>query len=246
MILRSKRTRLLLILSAIFITSAITAELISSKLFQVHLAVGPLDLGTYVSIVGILPWPVVFLATDVVNEFYGRAVVRKISIITAFMIAYCFLIVYISMQPGAFTGDPAGTIPGVANDEQFNAVFGQSLWIITGSITAFIVSQLVDSFIFWVLKKRTGHRFIWLRSTGSTVVSQLIDTFIVLFIAFVIPGKFSMEQFWSTGATNYVFKLLIAVGLTPLIYLTHWIVKKYLGAEAEQMEEISAKESLEK
>lgn len=245
MILQSKKSRLLLILSAIFITSAITAELISSKLFQVHLKIGSLDLGTYVSIVGILPWPIVFLTTDIVNEFYGRKVVRFISILTAVMIGYCFFIVTASMAPSAFTGDPAGTIPGVANDLQFNAVFGQSKWIIVGSISAFIISQLIDSGIFWFLKKRTGEKYIWLRSTGSTVISQLIDSFVVLFIAFVIPGIFTMEQFWITAFTNYVLKLLIAVGLTPFIYLFHWIVSNYLGKEAAHVqEEKVAEESL--
>jgi uncharacterized integral membrane protein (TIGR00697 family) len=245
MILQSKKSRLLLILSAIFITSAITAELISSKLFQVHLKIGSLDLGTYTSIIGILPWPIVFLTTDIVNEFYGRKVVRFISILTAAMIAYCFFIVTAGMQPHAFTGNPEGTIPGVANDTQFNAVFGQSKWIIVGSICAFIISQLVDSGIFWILKKRTGEKFIWLRSTGSTVISQLIDSFVVLFIAFVIPGILTMSQFWATAFTNYVLKLLIAIGLTPLIYLGHFLVKKYLGKEAaEQQEEKVMEESL--
>jgi uncharacterized integral membrane protein (TIGR00697 family) len=237
MILQSKKSRLLLILSAIFITSAITAELISSKLFQVHLKLGSLDFGTYVSIVGILPWPIVFLTTDIVNEFFGKKVVRFISILTAVMIGYCFFIVSASMQPHAFTGIPEGTIHGVANDTQFNAVFGQSKWIIVGSISAFIISQLVDNWVFWFFKKRTGAKFIWLRSTGSTVISQLIDSFVVLFIAFVIPGIFTMEQFWITAITNYVLKLLIAVGLTPFIYLFHWIVEKYLGEEAAHIQE---------
>lgn len=150
------------------------------------------------------------------------------------MIAICFVIVSVAMQPKAFV------VPGTANDEQFNAVFGQSLWIIIGSITAFFVGQLVDSFVFWFVKKRTGGKMIWLRATGSTVVSQLIDTFVVLYIGFVVPGIFTMSQFWSTGGTNYVFKLMIAVALTPLIYLVHWIVEKYLGDEKAHLMEESA------
>lgn len=245
MILQNKRDRLFLVLAGIFITSAITAELISNKLFVVDLNFGGLNLGTYVSIVGILPWPVVFLATDIINEFYGRSVVRKLSIITCVMIAYAFLILRVAMRPHAFTGDPAGSIPGVANDEQFNIVFGQAGWIIAGSITAFIVSQLVDSFVFWFVRDRTGGKMIWLRATGSTLVSQLIDSFVVLYIGFVLPGKFTMSQFWSTGATNYIFKLMIALALTPLIYLFHYIVKLYLGAEVSHNQvRHSAQESL--
>jgi uncharacterized integral membrane protein (TIGR00697 family) len=231
----NKPTRLLIVLIAVFITCAVTAELISSKLFQIDLG----SFGSYVSIVGILPWPVVFLTTDIINEFYGRKILRMVSVITSVMIALCFVIVYISMQPKAFV------VPGVATDEQFNAVFGQSMWIIAGSITAFFVGQLVDSFVFWFFKKRTGGKYIWLRTTGSTVVSQLIDTFVVLFIGFVVPGIFSMAQFWSTGCTNYLFKLMIAIGLTPLVYLFHWIVEKYLGEEKAHLLEHSAEKASE-
>lgn len=226
----NKPTRLLIVLIAVFITCAITAELISSKLFQVDLG----SFGQYVSIVGIFPWPVVFLTTDIINEFYGRKILRMVSVITSVMIALCFVIVYIAMRPAAFV------VPGVATDEQFNAVFGQSMWIIAGSITAFFIGQIVDSFVFWFVKKRTGGKMIWLRTTGSTIISQLIDTFVVLFIGFVVPGIFSMAQFWSTGCTNYVFKLMIAVGLTPVVYLFHWIVEKYLGDEKAHLMEHSA------
>lgn len=245
MIALSKRTRLLLILSGIFITSAITAELISSKLFAADL--GPF--GTYISIIGIIPWPVVFLVTDTINEFYGPKVVRTLSIITCCMIAFCFIIVFVAMVPPAFVPDkPAGAgpewKPGVANDEQFNTVFGQSQWVIAGSITAFLIGQLVDSFIFWFVRKRTGGKMIWLRSTGSTLVSQLIDSFVVLYIAFVIPGRFTMAEFWKIGITNYTFKLMIAIALTPLIYLMHWLVEKYLGkGNAHLQEEVVAEEA---
>lgn len=235
----NKKTKLLLVLTAIFITCAVTAELVSSKLFQADLG-----FAVFTSIIGILPWPVVFLVTDTINEFYGPKVVRFISVLTAFMITLCFVIVYIGMAPHAYTGDPEGSIPGVANDNQFNTVFGQSQWIIAGSITAFIVGQLIDSFVFWFLRKRTGGKLIWLRATGSTLISQLIDSFVVLFIGFVVPGIFTMSQFWKVGATNYCFKLIIAIGLTPLIYLGHFLVKKYLGKEeAEQQEEKVAEEA---
>lgn len=244
MLLHSKRTRLLLILSAIFISSAITAELISSKLFQVHLNFGFIHLGSYVTIIGIIPWPVVFLTTDIVNEFFGRKVVRWLSVLTCFMIAYAFLIVFIAMQPAAFTGSAEQPIPGVPTDATFNLVFGQSLFIIIGSITAFLVSQLIDSLLFWFIRERTGGKMIWLRSTGSTLVSQLADSFIVLYIGFVITGRLTYEQLITIGFTNYVLKLLIAVALTPLVYLFHFIVKRYLGADAYEQIKHSAEESL--
>ncbi|MBI3509651.1 MAG: queuosine precursor transporter [Bacteroidetes bacterium] len=244
-----RRTKLLIILFAIFLTSAITAELVSSKLFVAHIHIGSFEIGSFVSIIGIIPWPVVFLVTDTINEFYGPKVLRSVSFLTAFMIALCFVIVYIAMLPHAFVPPPPANAgphwkPNVANDEQFNRVFGQSQWIIAGSITAFIIGQLVDSFVFWFFRKRTGGKMIWLRSTGSTVISQLVDSFVVLYIAFVIPGTFSMSQFWSVGITNYFFKLMIAIGLTPLIYLGHWMVEKYLGNDAHFIEEKVAEEAL--
>ncbi|HTL81738.1 MAG TPA: queuosine precursor transporter [Bacteroidia bacterium] len=245
----TRKNKLLLVLTSIFITCAITAELVSSKLFIAHIHLGSFDLGSYVSIVGIFPWPVVFLATDTINEFYGAKVLRTISILTACMIALCFIIVFIAMRPAAFVPSPpvptpAGWKPNVANDEQFNRVFGQSQWIIVGSICAFILGQLIDSFVFWFFRKRTGGKMIWLRSTGSTVVSQLVDTFVVLYIGLVIPGTIKMSDYWTMGATNYVFKLMIAIALTPLIYLGHWAVEKYLGKEAAHViEEEVAEES---
>jgi queuosine precursor transporter len=251
MIALDKRTRLLLVLSGIFITSAITAELISSKLFVADLNFGWINLGAYVSIVGIIPWPVVFLTTDTINEFYGPKVVRTLSIVTCFMIAFCFIIVSIAMIPEAFVPDPPPNAPPdweptVATTKQFSKVFGQSQWIIIGSITAFLLGQLIDSFIFWFVRKRTGGKMIWLRATGSTLVSQLVDTFVVLYIGLVLPGTIAMQDYWTMGFTNYVFKLMIAVLLTPLIYLTHWLVEKYLGKEkAKKEEEIIAREATE-
>jgi uncharacterized integral membrane protein (TIGR00697 family) len=245
----NRKNKLLLILTAIFITSAITAELISSKLFIAHIHIGGWEIGSFTSIIGILPWPIVFLATDTINEFYGPKVVRTISILTAVMIAFCFVIVYLAMLPHSAGNDPPLNAPKdweppFPTDKQFNKVFGQSQWIIVGSITAFIIGQFIDSFVFWFFRKRTGGKMIWLRSTGSTLVSQLIDSFVVLYIAFVIPGKFTMEKFWSVGITNYFFKLMIAIALTPLIYLGHWLIEKYLGKEAAHVqEEVVAEEA---
>lgn len=241
----NKPTRLLIVLIAVFLTCAITAELISSKLFVLDLNFGWINLGSYVSIIGILPWPIVFLTTDIINEFYGRKILRMVSVLTAAMIALTFAIVFAGMGPDAYVGDPAHPIKGVANNYQFNGVFGQSLWIIAGSITAFFIGQLIDSLVFWFFKKRTGEKFIWLRSTGSTVISQLIDTFVVLYIGFIVPGRATMEWFWSTGTTNYCLKLLVAVALTPLIYLFHYVVEKYLGEEKAHLLEHAAEKTSE-
>jgi uncharacterized integral membrane protein (TIGR00697 family) len=114
------------------------------------------------------------------------------------------------------------------SSEAFNKVFGQSMLIIVGSLAAFLSSQLVDVVIFWAIRNRTGKKWLWLRATGSTIVSQVIDTFVVAGIAFWLPGKISFENYLSLSASGYIAKLLIAIGLTPFIYLGHHAIDRYL------------------
>jgi hypothetical protein len=211
--LKSKKDTIFVILAGIFITNAVVAELIGGKLIQI---------GPYVMSIGILPWPVVFVTTDLINEYFGEKGVRKLSFITAALIAYCFFILYFAIKIPAAQGVSS------VSDEQFFAVFGQSMWIIIGSITAFLVSQLIDVTIFHFVKSQTGNRMIWLRSTGSTLISQFFDSFIVLGIAFWMTGIMSTDVYISSALAGYSVKLIIAVALTPLIYLGHFLIKKYI------------------
>ena len=121
----------------------------------------------------------------------------------------------------------SSAISSISTDN-FKTVFGQSQLIILGSIIAFIVSQLLDATIFQFVKQKTGNKYLWLRSTGSTVFSQLIDTFIVLGIAFYLPGIMDFKTYIFSGFTGYFIKLLVAIGLTPLIYTSHYYIDRYL------------------
>ena len=227
---KSKREFVYIILAGIFITNAVVAELIGSKLIQI---------GPFIMSIGIIPWPVVFLTTDLINEYYGKSGVRKLSILTASLIAYAFILLLFAIKVPAAVGISPVT------DSQFYAVLGQSLWIIVGSIVAFLTSQFVDVFIFWLLRNKTGGKMIWLRSTGSTAISQLIDTFIILGIAFWLPGKMTTTVFLNAALTGYTFKLIIAIMLTPLIYLGHALIEKYLGDdESHKIIKHAAEESL--
>jgi uncharacterized integral membrane protein (TIGR00697 family) len=210
---QSKKDLVYIILAGIFITNAVVAELIGGKLIYV---------GPYLMSIGILPWPVVFVTTDLINEYFGQKGVKKLSLITACLIAYCFVLLFFALKIPAVKGN------GLVTDDQFHAVFGQSMWIIVGSITAFLISQLIDVSIFHFFKNRTGNKMIWLRSTGSTVISQLFDSFIVLGIAFWMTGKINTEQYIASAFTGYFVKLIIAILLTPLIYLGHSLIEKYL------------------
>ncbi len=204
------------VLGGFFICNAILAELIGGKVVSV---------GGFFSVsVGIIPWPVVFLMTDLINEYFGKEGVKKLTFLTVGLIIYTFLIVYIAM------GIPAAEFSPV-KDEPFRTVFGQSLWIIVGSITAFLVSQLVDVFVFWFFRNKTGKRMLWLRATGSTAVSQLIDSFIIIGIAFWLPGKFDFSQYIQVSSSSYAYKLAIAIGITPLIYLLHGLIDWYLAKD---------------
>lgn len=205
------------ILAGIFITNAIVAELTGGKLIDVF--------GVPMSI-GILPWPIVFITTDLINEYFGEKGVKKLSLITAGLIVYTFIILFFAIKI------PSTGISSVST-EQFTAVFGQSQLIIIGSIAAFLVSQLIDVSIFHFVKNRTGNKMIWLRSTGSTVISQLFDSFIVLGIAFYLPGIMDTKTYIISGFTGYSVKLVIAVLMTPMIYLGHYLIEKYLAKDGK-------------
>ncbi len=196
----TKREKLLIVLSGIFITNAILGELIGGKLIQI---------GPFTMSIGVIPWPIVFLTTDLINEYFGKSGVRRLTFLTAILITYAFIILYISIGIPSAGFSPVG-------DREFEIVFGQSLWIIIGSLCAFLASQLIDVIVFWFFRKKTGSKMLWLRATGSTVVSQFIDSFVITFIAFWIPEKLNFSEFINLAVTNYSYKLIIAVLLTPL------------------------------
>jgi len=227
--MHKRKELVFLILAGIFVANAVIAELIGGKLFT---------WGPFTMSIGELPWPVVFLTTDLVNEFFGKDGVKRLTLMTVALIVYTFVILYAGMMIPAASFSPV-------QDDVFQKVFGQSLWIIFGSLVAFIASQFVDVFVFWLVRARTEGRLLWLRSTGSTVVSQLIDTFVILGIAFYLPGKLTLDEYIHTSLSNYVYKLGIAIALTPLIYLGHNLIENFLGhQEAEALMEEAVEKSL--
>ncbi|MBM3170874.1 MAG: queuosine precursor transporter [Bacteroidetes bacterium] len=220
-----RREKLFFVLGGFFLTNALVAELIGGKLIQVAgITLGSFELGPWPLSVGILPWPVVFLTTDLINEYYGQKGVRQISFLTAGLVLYAFLILFLT------GGMPAVDFSPV-DDATYQRVFLQSQWIMAGSLVAFLVSQFLDVWIFTRIRALTGKRYIWLRATGSTVVSQGIDTFLVQGIAFYLPGQISFEEWMSIALNSYVFKLGIALSITPLLYLGHAVIDRYLAKE---------------
>lgn len=237
-----KRRNLFLALSGIFIANALLAELIGVKIFSAEALLGlpgaqiPI-LGTKLDFnltAGVIIWPVVFVTTDIINEYFGKAGVKKISILTVLLIIYAFVVITIvtGLPPAAFwlevnSTDPSGDPFNI--NFAFNSIYRQGLGIIIGSVIAFLISQFLDASVFHWLRRYTGSKKIWLRATGSTLVSQLIDSIVVLFVAFYLFDNWTFTMVMSVAAINYLYKFFVAVALTPLLYVAHYIIDGYLG-----------------
>jgi len=251
-ILADKPSRLFLALTAFFVANALIAECIGGKLFSLEALLGlPVThfslFGkpglSYTLTCGVLLWPLEFVLTDIVNEYYGPRAVKRISYTAVILIAYAFFMFYFAIHvppdTGFWTGSKAAE--GVPDMQAgFAAVFGQGMWIIFASIVAFLVSQIVDVFVFHRIKKRTGEKHVWLRATGSTLVSQLVDSFIVLFIAFKIGNGWSWQQVMAICMVNYSYKLVMAIVLTPFIYLLEYGIERYLGKDTARQMKLEA------
>jgi uncharacterized PurR-regulated membrane protein YhhQ (DUF165 family) len=249
----SRYNKLFILLAGFFVTNAIMAEFIGVKIFSLEKLFGwdPANL-TMLGVeglgfnltAGVILWPVVFVMTDIINEYYGKKGVKFLSYMTAGLILYSFIIVFFAIRldpadfwPTSHLFNYEGEALEVMRikvsdyDAAYKVVFGQGMWIIIGSLIAFLVGQLVDVGVFRQIKKITGENKLWLRATGSTLVSQLIDSFIVLFVAFYIGGNWPLSQVLAIGVVNYIYKFIVAVALTPVIYAVHAMIDSYLGHE---------------
>ncbi|MDY7232307.1 queuosine precursor transporter [Hyalangium rubrum] len=215
------RSRLFVVLAGVFCTALVVGDIIGVKLFEVHL--GPI---VSVMSVGILLFPVTFVLTDTLNEFYGKQTARFVTWLGLAMALFAFTFIYLAMgldwAPFTRAPDYRGTVEG-----SFNNVFGGSQRILMASMVAYLIGQFSDIALFHLLKRLTHNRQLWLRATGSTVVSQLVDTVVFQLIAWwgVVP----LEGILGIVTTSYAVKLLVAVGLTPLIYAVHALVQRWLG-----------------
>jgi uncharacterized integral membrane protein (TIGR00697 family) len=244
MTFKTKESRLLLILGAFFVANAILSEFIGVKIFSVEETLGfkkfDIDLFgvpnlSYNMSAGIITWPIIFIMTDIINEYFGVKQVRFLSVLTSILIAFAFLVVWLAMklQPSTFWVKQHVDGQDINMVVAFDAIFGQGMWIIVGSIIAFLFSQMLDVLVFHRIKKFTGERALWLRATGSTVFSQLIDSFVVIFIAFYLNPMYhwSWQMVAAIGLVGYTYKFIIALLMTPILYLVHAIIDGYLGKD---------------
>ncbi len=244
-ILNDKPTKLFLGITAFFVANALIAECIGGKIFSLEkiFGIAPFNLSLFGQsglafnlTCGVLLWPLEFVITDIVNEYYGPKSVKRISYTAVVLILYAFVMFYAAMEiPPADFWVSSGTDKGIPNMQlAFGGIFGQGMWIIVGSLTAFLVSQLVDVTVFHKIKKATGEKWVWLRATGSTMVSQMVDSFVVLFIAFKIGNGWSWQLVLAIGVVNYIYKFTMAILLTPLIYFIERKIENYVGKENAQ------------
>lgn len=237
----SRATRLFLALAGFLITDALLAEFVGVKIFSLERTLGLQEVqwslfgvsGSLSFTAGVIYWPLVFVLTDLINEYYGRRGVRLVSYLAVAFIAWAFFAAWIaiSLAPAGFWLEANAQLGVPDIQRAFALIFGQGMWIIAGSITAFLIGQLIDVTIFHRIRRVTGERALWLRATGSTAVSQLFDSFIVLYISFVLgPQHWPMQQFLAVGMVNYAYKMLAALAMIPVLYLVHAGVRRYLGA----------------
>lgn len=236
----SKRESLLLASLALFVSFFVAANFLGSKTWEFTLfTLRPSDLGlegeTFVATAGILAFPLTFVLTDIVNEYFGMRIVRTFT--------WLAIAVNLLLQPIVLGAAAAPTIsftPGVTSEYAHGAyrlAFGTTWTITIGSLVAFAVAQFLDARIFTWLRHKTGGKMIWLRAQGSTVVSQMLDTALVIYLAFYVLPALVGDPHWTAetagrvALTNYVYKFAIAVVLTPVLYLVRALVVAWLGKD---------------
>jgi len=231
----SPAQKLFMWLSGVSIASLLIGDVIGIKLFRIPLGFTlPLPGGSTDSIVhtcGMLTFPITFLITDLVNEFYGKRAARRLAIISFSMSLFAFVFINIGLAMPFLDADfnisPAA----------FNMVFGSAKVMFVASLTAYLIGNFCDIAVFGAFKRLTGDRFIWLRATGSTVISQMLDSLVVTYLAFSLGRRLFADgavpmgtsEVFKTAATGYLLKFVIAIAMTPVIYLGHRIIKRWLG-----------------
>lgn len=204
-----RKQRFFVWLTAFFVAALVTGDFIGGKFFVVagH---------TFSS--GIIPFPLTFVLTDLVNEFYGTHGARRLTFVGLGAAIFVWAVITLSLHLPTSPDSPV-------SDAVFRGAFGTSARLYIASLTAYLIGQLLDISIFLLLRKLTGHRMLWLRATGSTVLSQMIDSVSVSFVFLV--GNKPMDFIINNAAHNYVGKLIMAVLLTPLIYLGHGVFRRF-------------------
>ncbi len=214
--LRKKADILYLALAGLFIASLVVCNLIANKFITVDL--GFLGFSEpFIISAGVLPYPITFLITDLLSEFYGRKKTSRV-VWVGFLSSFFVLgVLWLGNQFAAIPESPVA-------DGDYDKMFGNSWRVIFASMTAYLMAQLVDVRLFHFWKGLTKGKYLWLRNNASTIMSQLVDTFLVVLVLFV--GKLSFGQMGDMILDGWLFKALCALIDTPIIYLLAWGIRK--------------------
>ena len=219
-------------LATIFIACLLIADIVGIKLFRIQLPFTFLGFDAIEHTCGMLTFPITFLLTDLVNEYFGPRAARRLTFMGLTAATFVFIIMNIAQAM------PYLEAPFNVRKESFDAIFGSAKVMYIASLCAYLVGQLSDIALFGFLKRLTGSRYVWLRATGSTVISQLIDSFIVSYLAFSLGREIfadpanppaPVSAIPSIAITGYILKFVLALAITPLIYLGRSIMERKFG-----------------
>ena len=218
------RSTLYLVLAGIFIASLVSANLIFQKFFTWT----PFGLYTFEMSVGILPYPITFLCTDLISELYGKKKADQVVIAGFAASLFVLLVVGIADRVPQTDWSPVGS-------DTFHSVFGLFGPAVFASMVAYLAAQYIDIRIFHFWKRLTKGKHLWLRNNGSTIVSQLVDTSAVL-ILLCTAGAIDWVRFWPLLANGFMFKVLVALLDTPLFYLGVWALKDKIHEDPDEVD----------
>lgn len=211
--------RIYILLGALFITSLVVSNLIFQKFFYWH----PFDIDIFGSklfeiSVGILPYPITFLITDLISEIYGKKRANDVVITGVFASLFSLLIIYTASQVPA-------TSWSYVKDDMFQTVFGNSAIAVFASMLTYLFAQFVDIQIYHFWKRLTKGKHLWLRNNFSTWFSQFIDTFTIVFLLCSF-GIIDWANFKGLLISGFLFKVIIAILDTPFLYLGVYLFRK--------------------
>jgi hypothetical protein len=204
--------KLFLVLSAVFVASLVTCNLIANKFVSV-------DLGfkTFIVSAGILPYPITFLVTDILSEIFGR---KKANLVVFSGFIASVLVLLFLWLGSIFNAIPSSPI----DNSTYNLVFQNAARVIFASMIAYLVAQFIDVRMFHFWKNLTKGRHLWLRNNFSTVGSQLVDTVLVISILFI--GVWEPAQIFQAIIDGFLFKIFIALIDTPLFYAISGLIRR--------------------
>lgn len=220
-------------LCSLSLSSLLIADIVGVKLFHIPLPFTFLGYDAIDHTCGMLTFPITFVLTDLVNEYFGKKAARRLTYIGVAMGVFVFIIVNIA-QAMPYLDKPYNVSKG-----SFDAIFGSAKVMYVASLTAYFFGQLSDIFMFGLIKRFTGEKYVWLRATGSTVLSQLLDSFVVSYLAFSLGRRFfgsadgpspaPFKEVLDIAITGYTLKFCLAISMTPVIYAGRWALHRWFG-----------------